>query len=243
MTSEEPHSSRILVTEDDPENLLLSQTWLCQAGYLVLPAANGRTALEWLHQPDKPDLAILDRTLPDMDGLELCGRIKSNPETRKVPVMILTARADNAGRIEARLGDADLYLTKPVTEVDFLSGVRSLLSKSGGYLQRRGLLRREGFEIDPDKRTIVYRGKRSDDFSERLFDLIYLLAEHQPRILSREFILRSIGARGKDREVDVLVSHLRDALRRQFRCEMIETVSGRGYRLQLPVVLSKGAGN
>lgn len=243
MTSEAHCSHRILVTEDDPENLLLLQTWLSQAGYLVLPAAKGQTAIEWLHQPDKPDLAILDRTLPDMDGLELCREIKRNPETRKVPVMILTARTDNAGRIEAGLGNADLYLSKPVTEEDFLNGVESLLSKSGGYLQRRGLLHRDGFEIDPDKRTIVYRGKQSDDFSERLFDLIYLLAEHQPRILSREFILKNIGARGKDREVDVLVSHLRNELRRQFRCEMIETVTGRGYRLQLPVVLSKGAGN
>ncbi len=227
--------------EDDPENLLLLQTWLDRAGYLVLPATKGQTAIKWLRQAGKPDLAVLDRTLPDIDGLELCRTIKSDPETRKIPVMILTGLADNAGRIEAGLGNADLYLNKPVTEEDFLNGVRSLLGKSGGYLQRRGLLRRDGFEIDPERHTVRYRGKIADDFSERLFDLMYLLAEHHPQVLNRKFILANIAARGRDREVDVLVSHLRAELKRLFRCEIIETVAGQGYRLQLPSLLSKGS--
>lgn len=234
MTTAEIFSKRVLVTEDDPENLLLLQTWLGQAGYLVLPATKGQTAIEWLRQAGKPDIAVLDRTLPDIDGLELCRSIKRDPETQKMPVMILTGLTDNAGRIEAGLGNADLYLNKPVTEEDFLNGVRSLLQKSGGPLQRRGLLHREGFEIDPERHTIVYRGQATTDFSGRIFDLLYLLAEHSPRVLSRKFIIQNIGAKGRDREVDVLVSHLRTELRRHFRCDMVETVSGRGYRLQLP---------
>lgn len=240
MPANDTYSQKILITEDDPENLLLLQIWLGQAGYLVLPAANGRTAIEWLKQPNKPDLAILDRTLPDMEGLELCRAIKRDPGTRKIPVMILTALNDNAGRIEAGNGDADLYLNKPITEEDFLNGVRSLLDRSGGHLQRRGPLRREGFEIDPDQHTVVYQGKGSAAFSERLFDLMYLLTEHHPRVLSRKFILQNIGAKGRDREVDVLVSHLRADLQRHFRCDMIETVSGRGYRLQIPVRVKQG---
>lgn len=234
MTETEACSKRVLVTEDDPENLLLLQTWLGQAGYLVLPAAKGQTALEWLRQAGKPDLAILDRTLPDIDGLELCRYIKRDPGTHKIPVMILTGRTDNAGRIEAGLGNADLYLNKPVSEEDFLSGVRLLLHKSGGQLQRRGLLQREDFEIDPERHTIVYRGRKSKEFSGKLFDLMYLLTEHSPEVLSRKFIIQNIGAKGRDREVDVLISHLRAELRRNFRCDMVETVSGRGYRLQLP---------
>lgn len=234
MPLERPCAHRVLVTEDDPENLLLLQTWLGQAGYLVLPAAKGQTAIEWLRLAGKPDLAILDRTLPDIDGLELCRSIKRDSETHKMPVMILTALTDNAGRIEAGLGNADLYLNKPVTEEDFLKGVRSLLEKSGGYLQRRGLLQRGGFEIEPEGHSVVYRGKKAGALSARIFDLLYLLAEHHPQILNRKFILKNIGAKGRDREVDVLVSHLRDELRRNFRCDMVETVAGRGYRLQLP---------
>lgn len=229
------NSPKVLVMEDDPENLLLFQTWLSQAGYLVLPAAKGQTAVEWLRQSSKPDLAILDRSLPDMDGLELCRAIKSDPETRKVPVMILTARSDNAGRIEAGAGHVDLYLNKPVTEADFLNGVRSLLERSAGYPIRRGLIHRGGFEIDPDRHTVSYAGKTAKNLSGKLFDLIYLLAEHQPRVLSRKFLLRRLGAKGRDREIDVLVSLLRTELRHLYRSDMIETVAGKGYRFQLPI--------
>jgi DNA-binding response OmpR family regulator len=241
MPAKETFSQRVLVTEDDPENLLLLQTWLGQAGYLVLPAAKGQTAVEWLRQAGKPDLAVLDRTLPDMDGLELCRAIKRDPETSKIPVMILTASTDNAGRIDAKLGNADLYLNKPVTEEDFLNGVRSLIEKSGGYLQRRGLLHREGFEIDPERHTVFYGGKTTEDIGGKLFDLMYLLAEHHPHVLSRKFILQRLGAKSRNREVDVLVSLLRTELRRLFRYDMIETVAGQGYRLQLPALLSKGS--
>lgn len=239
MPTPQTSSQRILVVEDDPENLLLLQTWLGQAGYLVLPAAKGQMAVKWLRQTDKPDLAVLDRTLPDMDGLELCRAIKRDPETRKMPVMILTARTDNAGRIKAGLGSADLYLNKPVTEEDFLEGVRSVLARSGGYLQHRGLLHREGFEIDPERHTVFYGGQTAEDLGGKLFDLMYLLTEHHPRVLSRQFILQRLGAKCRNREVDVLVSLLRAELRRLFRCDMIETVAGQGYRLQLPALLSK----
>lgn len=239
MPAQQTSSQRVLVAEDDPEHLLLLQTWLGQAGHLVLPATKGQMAVKWLRLAGKPDLAVLDRTLPDMDGLELCRAIKRDPETHKMPVMILTAHTDNAGRIEAGLGGADLYLNKPVTEEDFLEGVRSLLEKSGSYLQRRGLLHREGFEIDPERHTVFYGGQTAEDFSEKLFDLMYLLAEHHPQVLSRKFILQRLGAKSRNREVDVLVSLLRAELRRLFRCDMIETVASQGYRLQLPALLSK----
>lgn len=239
MLTQPTSSQRVLVVENDPENLLLLQTWLGQAGYLVLPATNGQMAVKWLQLAGKPDLAVLDRTLPDMDGLELCRAIKRDPETRKMPVMILTARTDNAGRIEAGLDGVDLYLNKPVTEEDFLEGIRSLLARSGGYLHRRGLLHREGFEIDPERHTVFYGGKTEEDLSAKLFDLMYLLTEHHPQVLSRKFILQRLGAKGRNREVDVMVSRLRAELRRLFRCDMVETVASQGYRLQFPALLSK----
>lgn len=225
-------AQRILVAEDDPENLLLLQTWLGEAGYLVLPAPKGKTALEWLEQAGKPDLAVLDRTLPDMDGLDLCRAIRSNAETRKIPVLILTARADNAGRIEAGRDGADLYLNKPIEAADLLNAVETLLRQSGGYLQRRGLLAREGLQLDPERRVVTCAGKTAQ-LSGKLFDLLYVLAENHPEALSRPFILRRLGANGRDREVDVLVSLLRTRLRRMFRQDLVETVAGRGYRLRL----------
>lgn len=227
---------KIMVVEDDAEFLHLVQFALEQAGYLVMPASSGKAALRWLREPGaRPDLFVLDIGLPDpdMDGLALCKALKKDAATRKLPVIIVSGFADNARRLEAVLVHADLMLSKPVMMSDLIKAVRALLDNPRP--ERRGLLHRGGLELDPETHSVFFNGRQIQDLGLRLFDLLYLLAEHCPIALSPRFILDAMKLKTRDEEVSVMVSRLRGALRGEFGLPFIVTVPNEGYRLEPPV--------
>ena len=94
--------AKILLVEDDPDLMALTQTILQTSGHLVMTASNGKMALDWLAS-SKPDLVVLDVGLPDMSGIEVCKKIKAEHATRRIPVIILTARIDNQAKMSANL--------------------------------------------------------------------------------------------------------------------------------------------
>ncbi len=138
--------AKILIVEDDPDLMELTQTILQTAGHLVMTASNGKTALDWLSS-SKPDLIILDVGLPDMSGIEVCKNIKTEHNTRRIPVIILTANVDNQTKLQANLAArADLFLNKPINNKDLTTAVTSLLEKSSAENDlRRNLFRRNRF--------------------------------------------------------------------------------------------------
>lgn len=228
-------AQRILVVEDDPEFLQLVQFTLEQAGHLVQPASSGQTALRWLREPSaKPDLVILDIGLPDkgLDGLALCRALKKDAATGKIPVLILTGYSDNEHRLAATLAQADLILHKPISPKTLQEAVHSLLSRPQDA--RRGVLRRAGLELDPQARTVFFNGKHVDDLGQRLFDVLYVLVEHAPNPVSARFILGALRLKDRDAQIAVIVSRLRARLRGAFGVELVSTVPGQGYRLDLP---------
>ena len=123
---------RILIVEDDSSLSQVLQIYLERKGYLVSCTPTSEHALKWLEGLDKPDLVIADIGLPDMDGLQLCKKIKTGLNTRKIPVIILTGRTDNASRMQAGLdSSANLYLNKPIEFEDLHQAIKSLIKKYG----------------------------------------------------------------------------------------------------------------
>ena len=121
---------KILVVEDDPSILEMLKYCLESQGYMIIPAENGRTGLNWVKE-GQMDLALIDLGLPDMDGLEVCKAIKENPRTRSTPVIILTGNNSNEARIESRLSaNANLFLNKPIDAGDLRKAVAKMFEKS-----------------------------------------------------------------------------------------------------------------
>ncbi|MCK5582895.1 MAG: response regulator transcription factor [Elusimicrobiales bacterium] len=135
--------AKILLIEDDPNLMMCTQEILQTAGYLVMTASTGQMALDWLAN-SKPDLVLLDVGLPDMSGIEVCKKIKSDSSTRRIPVIVLTAFKDNQTKMQANLNaHADLFLNKPVENKELLDAIKIILEKtSSDNALRRNLFRR-----------------------------------------------------------------------------------------------------
>ena len=135
--------AKILIVEDDPSLMMCTQEILQTAGYLVMTASTGQMALDWLTN-SKPDLVLLDVGLPDISGIEVCKKIKSDSSTRRIPVIVLTAFKDNQTKMQANLNaHADLFLNKPVENKELLDAIKTILEKtSSDNALRRNLFRR-----------------------------------------------------------------------------------------------------
>src|SRR5438552_192903 len=125
-------TTRILVVEDDPDIAELVQRYLSKAGFTTDRAASGREALE-LIGTKAPDLLILDLMLPHLDGLEICRRVRAHEKTAHIPIIMLTARADESERIVGLELGADDYLAKPFSPNELVARVRALLRRANRH--------------------------------------------------------------------------------------------------------------
>ena len=224
---------KVLIVEDDAEFCDLLQMTLEQEGCIAFAASSAMAALRSLGDPARrPDVLVVDVGLPDrdMDGLDLCRALKRDPATRRLPVVVLTARTDNATRVRAAACQADLVLAKPIEGHELMRGIQTIVDDRP--LDARGMLQREDLELDPRRGTVVWRGRTIADLGPRLFDLLYLLVENSPQPLTGRRILSALRLSVQDSEVYVLVSRLRARLRRELGVDPIETVPNRGYRFQ-----------
>lgn len=121
---------KILIVEDEASVLQMLRRFAETEGYLPVAAENGQTALNWLKEV-RVDLAIVDLGLPDMNGLEICRKIKEDPKTASIPVIVLTGNNSNNARIEANLdASAELFLNKPISMEDLRKAVEMVFEKS-----------------------------------------------------------------------------------------------------------------
>lgn len=224
--------TRILVVEDEEALATLLDYNLAKEGFEVAVASDGEEGLLKIEE-DVPDLVILDWMLPKVSGIEICRRIRNKPETRNLPIIMLTARSEEADRIRGLETGADDYLTKPFSTNELIARVRAVLRRI-----RPGLAE--------DKVTVgdlivdrvshkVMRGDKEIHLGPTEFRLLDHLIQHPGRVFSREQLLNAVW--GSDvfvevRTVDVHIGRLRKALNKYKQGDPIRTVRSAGYSLE-----------
>ena len=223
---------QLLMIEDDTRLATMVGEYLRQSGYAFAHAADATSGLDAL-QSTLPDLVILDLMLPDMDGLEVCRRIKaSNPA---VAVLMLTAKGDPMDRIVGLEIGADDYLPKPFEPRELLARIRAVLRRGTGAAANNGAhktMRFGSLEIDRDARIVTVASKPCELTSYQ-FDLLVALAERAGRVLTRDQIMEAVRGReleAFDRSIDVHMGRIRSAIEVDAKePKRILTVRGVGY--------------
>jgi two-component system phosphate regulon response regulator PhoB len=222
---------RILIVEDEEALTLLLRYNLEAAGYDVDTVARGDEA-DVRFKESPPDLVVLDWMLPGLSGNELCRRLRSRPETRALPIIMLTARGEESERVRGLSTGADDYIVKPFSVPELLARVTALLRRSSPERVAHVLSYGE-LELDREKKR-VSRSGRAIDLGPTEFRLLEFLMERPGRVFSREQLLDGVWGRDvyiDERTVDVHVGRLRKALNRGYANDPIRTVRGAGYAL------------
>ena len=226
-------SHQLLMIEDDARLARMVADYLGQSGFGVSQAADGQHGLAAV-QAGAPDLVILDLMLPDMDGLEVCRRIRALPGAlARTPVLMLTAKGDPMDRIIGLEIGADDYLPKPFEPRELLARIRAVLRRHvDGPPAEHAVLRFGSLEIDQDARTVSVGGQVCELTSYQ-FDLLLALAERAGRVLSRDQIMEAVRGReldAFDRSIDVHMGRIRAAIELDVKNpKRILTVRGVGY--------------
>lgn len=223
---------RILVVEDEAALATLLTYNLEKAGFAVSVAATGEDALLALAEAP-PDLVLLDWMLPHVSGIEICRRIRRDPATRDLPVIMLTARTEEADRIRGLETGADDYVAKPFSPGELIARVRGLLRRARPELSAEEL--RAGAIVMDMAAHRVHVGEIEVELGPTEFRLLRHFLEHPGRVYSREAILDAVWGRDlhvEIRTVDVHVGRLRKALRDATGRDPIRTVRGAGYSLE-----------
>ena len=215
-------ATHILIVEDEEALSTLLEYNLGKEGFDVSCAADGEEALLKIEEA-APDLVILDWMLPKVSGIEVCRRIRSKPETRNLPIIMLTARAEEADRIRGLETGADDYLTKPFSTNELIARVRAVLRRI-----RPGLVEDKvtvgDIVIDRASRRVI-RGEKEIHLGPTEYRLLDHLVQHPGRVFSREQLLNAVW--GSDvfveiRTVDVHIGRLRKALNNSNRAIRLE---------------------
>lgn len=226
-----PAAPSILVVEDDPKTRDTLVLYLEHAGFSVRAVGDGPSALAEAERA-RPDLAVLDRMLPGLDGMELCRRLRADAP---LPVIFLTARATEEDRLAGLDLGADDYVVKPFSPRELVARVRAVLRRAPGADLPQALTVGD-LTLDPARRCAVVAG-RVVELTAREFRLLATFARAPGRVFSREEIVqRAFGDdfEGFDRTVDVHVVNLRRKIEADpARPERLVTVFGAGYRLDV----------
>jgi two-component system, OmpR family, alkaline phosphatase synthesis response regulator PhoP len=227
-------ATRILIVEDDPDIAELVARYLDKAGFATERAASGRDALQTI-AAKPPDLLVLDLMLPHVDGLEVCRLLRANEKTAAIPVIMLTARAEESARIVGLELGADDYLAKPFSPNELVARVRALLRRARrGTSPATKLLAYGPITVDAERHVVSSSGLDVTLTAKEFLLLEYLL-QHRGRVLSRDVLLTDVwGYRytGGTRTVDVHVRRLREKL--PVLTEALVTVKQFGYKLLDP---------
>lgn len=219
---------RVLIVDDDPDIQRLVSYNLSQAGFQVATASNGRTALESI-QKNPPDLIILDIMMPDIDGMEVCRTLRQRENSRRIPIIMLTARGDEIDRVVGFELGADDYVMKPFSPRELVLRVKSIFRRVGEG--RTETLRAGKIQLLPQRRQVLI-SDASVVLTAKEFDLLYELMRAGGNVLTREFLMDKVwGYHGEatSRTLDTHVRRLREKLGDQG--ELIETVRSVGYRM------------
>jgi two-component system KDP operon response regulator KdpE len=222
---------KILVVDDEPPIRKLLRMGLTSQGYQVLEAPNGKTALELLAK--KPNLVILDLGLPDIDGLELLRRIRHRQEN--LPIVVLSSRGDEPGKVAALDLGADDYVTKPFGMDELFARMRAALRHQLQVHGERPIFQVGDLSVDLVRR-IVKLGDKEVKLSPKEYELLRLLVQHAGKVLTHRFLLQELWDEPPDPQyLRVYVRQLRQKIETDpERPQYLMTEIGIGYRLRAP---------
>jgi two-component system KDP operon response regulator KdpE len=220
---------RVLVIDDEPPIRKLLRMGLSTQGYEILEAPSGRVALELLAQ--NPGLIILDLGLPDIQGLELLRMIRARSEG--IPIVVLSSRGDEAGKVQALDFGADDYVTKPFGMEELLARMRAALRHQLQVHGERPVFRVNDLSVDLVRRVVKVRDKEVK-LSPKEYDLLRTLVQHAGKVLTHKFLLHELWDELTDAQyLRVYVRQLRQKLEADpERPQYILTETGIGYRLR-----------
>ena len=221
----------ILIVEDDAAIVTLLSYNLEAAGFRPIVARDGAEGLLKVEE-EAPDLVILDWMLPLVSGVEVCRRLRRAPATRDLPVIVLTARGEEADKLQGLDSGADDFITKPFSPAELVARVRALLRRAQPH-RDDDLLRYADLEVDLAAHR-VRRGGKEVHLGPTEFRLLRHFMQRPGRVFSREQLLDAVWGRDiyvEQRTVDVHIRRLRRALNDEDRADLIRTVRAAGYAL------------
>ncbi len=222
-------SELILLVDDEPNILELAKLYLEREGFRTLAVGDGQSAIDCVAR-EGPDLMVLDLMLPQVDGFEICRRIRA---TSDLPIIMLTARDEDIDKIIGLELGADDYITKPFNPRELVARVKAILRRSEyiSKAERTRPLHLADVSIDPARREVMVAGKAAT-LRTKEFDLLLTLAENRGIVLTRDKLMDLVWGfdyMGQTRTIDVHIAHLRKIL--VGSNVSIETVTGIGYKL------------
>jgi len=224
-------SKKILVVDDEPQIVKVLKAYLEKGGYAVVTAADGTTALSAFRR-EKPDFLILDLNLPGMDGLELCKTIRRSSD---IPILMLTARVEEADRLIGLELGADDYVITPFSPREVVARVKTILRRTQAAPARSGVIRAGNLVIDLEQHT-VRLGERPVELTPTEFDILAVLASQPKHVLSRAQIMEQAQGdafEGYERTIDAHIKNIRLKLEPNPRKPVyIQTVFGLGYKFE-----------
>ena len=221
----------VLVVEDEPAQREVLKYNLESEGYKVSFAINGEEALLMISE-DLPDVIVLDWMLPNVSGIEVCRQVKSRPETREIPVIMLSARSEEGDKVRGLETGADDYVTKPYSVTELLARVRSQLRRSRPTMAGQVMVF-EDIQLDSETHRVTRDGEQLK-LGPTEFRLLSTFIEKPGRVWSRDQLLDRVWGRDiyvDTRTVDVHVGRLRKALTANGGNDPVRTVRGAGYAL------------
>ncbi len=222
-------TAKVLIVEDEAPLAEMLRYNLEAEGFRVSQAETGEEA-EIVIAEEKPDLVLLDWMLPGASGIELCRRLRARIETKAIPIILLTARGEEADRIRGLTTGADDYVTKPFSLPELMARVKAILRRASPD-RMADVLRIGDIELDRAAHRVT-RGLRDVHLGPTEFRLLEFLMESPGRVLSRTQLLDGVWGRDAyvdERTVDVHVGRLRKSLIRGKEPDPIRTVRGSGY--------------
>jgi len=227
---------RILVVDDDRDIVRLVRSYLEKAGYQIMTAYDGDTALKIL-KAEKPQLLILDLMLPDKDGWDVARLVRSDPKIAATPIIMLTARVEDTDKIVGLEIGADDYITKPFNPREVVARVRALLRRAQLQQDAKQPLRLQvgDLVLDIGKRELTYLG-RLVDLTPSEFELLNVLMQNPDFVITRTELAEKAlgyGSEGIGRTLDSHIKNLRKKIDQpETKKSFIQTVHGIGYRLR-----------
>ena len=221
----------ILIVEDEEDIAGLIAHHMQGAGFNIMVAYNGAAAFKEISK-QLPDLILLDLMLPDIDGIEVCKMLKQKPGTRDIPIIMVTAKAEEVDRIVGLELGADDYVVKPFNTRELVLRVKGVLKRIKAPVEEQKALSQGELTLDMDAHRVTLQG-REIELTLTEFKLLRELLLNKGRVRSREVLLNNVWGytfEGYDRTVDTHVQRLRRKLKDYG--EIIETVRGIGYMVK-----------
>jgi two-component system phosphate regulon response regulator PhoB len=223
-------AAKILIVEDEAAIRQMLSMVLTQEGYNSLEVANVGAAFEMLENLT-PDLILLDWMMPGLSGLEFTRRLKKTPNTRSIPIILLTAKSEEADKVTALDAGADDYITKPFSTPELIARIRALLRRSDPDSEASDTLKTAALRLELKSRR-AFCGNERLTLSPLEFKLLHFFMSHPGRVYSRNQLLDQVWGTNtfiEDRTVDVHIRRLRKILEPYKSDNLIQTVRGSGY--------------